>query len=167
MLLRGEVVQIATICNQRAGGLYRDAKDFITPELVARFDAIARSMPEFHYGRFDVRFASVDTFAYGEDFAIVEVNGIGGEAIDVGSAAAGRDLPPPAGAAFLFMIGERNRARGFVPTPVREFVGLLAGADPADPPLSGLSLSPQERQEPRRRRRAGLYAPACHRPFAP
>ena len=56
--LRGEVVQIATICNQRAGGLYRDACDFITPELSARFDAIARSMPEFHYGRFDVRFAS-------------------------------------------------------------------------------------------------------------
>ena len=85
-------------------------------------------MPEFHYGRFDVRFASVDTFARGEDFAIVEVNGIGGEAIDVW------DPQLPVGETYrrllvqqrlLFMIGERNRARGFVPTPVREFVGLL------------------------------------------
>ena len=126
--LRGEVVQIATICNQRAGGLYRDACDFITPELSARFDAIARSMPEFHYGRFDVRFASVDTFARGEDFAIVEVNGIGGEAIDVW------DPQLPVGEAYrrllaqqrlLFLIGEQNRARGFAPTPAREFFGLL------------------------------------------
>ena len=89
-------------------------------EIDARFDAIARSMPEFHYGRFDVRFASVDTFARGEDFAIVEVNGIGGEAIDVW------DPQLPVGEAYrrllaqqrlLFLIGEQNRARGFAPTP--------------------------------------------------
>jgi membrane protein DedA with SNARE-associated domain len=125
---RGEVVQIATICNQRAGGLYRDAGAFITPELSARFDAIARSMPEFHYGRFDVRFAALETFARGEEFAIVEVNGIGGEAIDVW------DPQLRVGEAYrrlffqqrlLFMIGEQNRARGFAPTPVREFLGLL------------------------------------------
>ena len=29
----------------------------ITPALSARFDAISRSMPEFHYGRYDIRFS--------------------------------------------------------------------------------------------------------------
>ena len=125
---RGEVVQIALICNQRAGGLYRDAHRYITPALVARFDAIARSMPEFHYGRFDIRFAGTDALMRGEDLAIVEVNGIGGEAIDVW------DPHLPVGEAYrrllaqqslLFMIGERNRARGFKPTPAGEFLSLL------------------------------------------
>lgn len=125
---RGEVVQIALICNQRAGGLYRDAHRFITPQLVERFDAIARSMPEFHYGRFDVRFASADALMRGEEFSIVEVNGIGGEAIDVW------DPQLPVGEAYrrllaqqrlLFMIGERNRARGFQPTTAGQFISLL------------------------------------------
>ena len=51
-------------------------------ELDARFDAIAQSMDEFHYGRFDIRFESTAALRRGEGFAIVEVNGIGGEAID-------------------------------------------------------------------------------------
>ncbi len=125
---RGEVVQIAMIGNQRAGGLYLDARDYIAPALVERFDAIACSMPEFHYGRFDLRFDSTEAFMRGEDFSIVEINGIGGEAIDVW------DPQLPVGETYrrllaqqrlLFAIGERNRARGFAPTPVREFLGRL------------------------------------------
>ena len=79
---RGEVVQIALIGNQRAGGIYHDAHRHITAALEQRFDAIAGAMTEFHYGRFDIRFKSVDALMRGDDFKIVEVNGIGGEAID-------------------------------------------------------------------------------------
>ena len=79
---RGEVVQIALIGNQRAGGIYHDARRHITAALEQRFDAIAGAMTEFHYGRFDIRFKSVDALMRGDDFKIVEVNGIGGEAID-------------------------------------------------------------------------------------
>lgn len=125
---RGEVVQIALIYNQRAGGMYRDAHRFITPQLVERFDAIARSMPEFHYGRFDIRFANADALMRGEEFSIVEINGIGGEAIDVW------DPQLPVGEVYrrllaqqrlLFMIGERNRARGFQPAVAGQFISLL------------------------------------------
>ncbi len=124
----GEVVQIALIGNQRAGGLYHDACRYITPMLEARFDAIARSMPEFHYGRFDIRFESAETLLRGEDFGICEINGIGGEAIDAW------DPQFPIGETYrrlfneqrlLFMIGDLNRARGFRPTPTSEFVGRL------------------------------------------
>jgi len=125
---RGEVVQIAIICNQRAGGLYRDAQAYITPALVERFDAIACSMPEFHYGRFDVRFASAEALMRGEDFSIVEINGIGGESIDVWDP----QLPVDetyrrliAQQRLMFMIGECNRARGFQPTPPGEFINRL------------------------------------------
>jgi len=125
---RGEVVQIALIGNQRAGGIYHDARRHITSALEERFDAIARAMTEFHYGRFDIRFKSLEALMRGDDFKIVEINGIGGEAIDawdprltIGQTYL-RLLDEQA---VLFQIGDRNRARGFVPTPVSEFVGRL------------------------------------------
>ncbi len=122
---RGQVVRIALIGNQRAGGLYRDGRRYITTALEARFDAIARSMTEFHYGRFDLRFESVEALMRAEDFAIVEINGIGGEAIDCW------DPRLPVSEAYrrlvcqqrlMFLIGGRNRARGFRPTPTAQFV---------------------------------------------
>jgi len=120
----GEVVRIALINNQRAGALYRDGRRQITAALDARFDAIARSMTEFHYGRFDLRFESVDALMEAKDFSILEINGIGGEAIDcwdphlaiseVYRRLAGQQR-------LLFMIGQRNRARGFQPTRFGDF----------------------------------------------
>jgi membrane protein DedA with SNARE-associated domain len=125
---RGEVVRIALIGNQRAGALYRDGRRHITKALEERFDGIARSMTEFHYGRFDLRFGTVEGLMRGEDFSIVEINGIGGEAIDcwdprlaVGEVY--RRLTEQQ--RLLFLIGRANRARGFRPTGIGDFVGSL------------------------------------------
>ncbi len=125
---RGEVVRIALIGNQRAGALYRDARRHITPALEARFDAIARSMTEFHYGRFDLRFDTIEGLMRAEGFAIVEINGIGGERIDcwdphLGVAECYRRLAGQQ--QLLFQIGSSNRARGFRPTRIGEFVSSL------------------------------------------
>lgn len=125
---RGEVVRIALIGNQRAGGLYRDGRRHITAALEERFDTIARSMTEFHYGRFDLRFGTIEGLEKADDFAIVEINGIGGEAIDcwdphLGVRECYRRLA--AQQELLFKIGMGNRARGFRPTEVREFVATL------------------------------------------
>ena len=125
---RGEVVRIALIGNQRAGGLYRDGHRHITPQLEARFDAIACSMTEFHYGRFDLRFDTIEGLMRAEDFAIVEINGIGGEAIDcwdphLGVRECYRRLARQQ--SLLFQIGMGNRARGFRPTEIGEFVSSL------------------------------------------
>lgn len=125
---RGEVVRIALIGNQRAGGLYRDGYRHITHELEVRFDAIARSMTEFHYGRFDLRFDTIEALMRAEDFSIVEINGIGGEAIDCWDPRLGvrecyRRLAEQQ--RLLFQIGMRNRARGFHPTKVGKFLSSL------------------------------------------
>jgi membrane protein DedA with SNARE-associated domain len=125
---RGEVVRIALIGNQRAGALYRDGHRHITAALEARFDAIARSMTEFHYGRFDLRFDTIEGLMRGEDFSIVEINGIGGEAIDcwdphLGVCECYRRLAEQQ--RLLFMIGQGNRARGFRPTAAGEFLSSL------------------------------------------
>ena len=114
---RGEVVRIALIGNQRAGALYRDGRRHITAALETRFDAIARSMTEFHYGRFDLRFASLDAFMRGEDFAIVEINGIGGEAIDCWDPRldGGRGLSPAGRSAAAVVPDRRAQPRARLP----------------------------------------------------
>jgi hypothetical protein len=121
----GEIVQLSFLGNQRAGALYRDLTRRVTLALHARFDGIAAQMPEFHYGRFDIRFVSLESLLAGEDFAIVEINGIGGEAIDVWDP----DLPVRetyrrlfAQQRLLFAIGAHNRARGFRPCGTFDFL---------------------------------------------
>lgn len=77
----GRMVRLSLVGSSRVGGLYKDACGHVTATLTARFDEIADQMPGFHFGRFDVRFASVERLAVGEDFRIIEVNGAGAEAI--------------------------------------------------------------------------------------
>jgi membrane protein DedA with SNARE-associated domain len=110
--------EIAAGGDRRARRIVRDASRHITPQLEARFDAIAGSMSEFHYGRFDLRFSSAEALMEGAEFSIVGIHGIGAEAIDV------RDPRMPLDEAYrrlierqriLFLIGDKNRARGFAP----------------------------------------------------
>lgn len=123
----GEAVRLALVGSNRVGGLYVDATRRITPALAARFEAIAAALPEFHYGRFDVRFADAERFAAGEDFAIIEINGAGAEAIEVWDpewrlADVYRRLFRRQ--SLMFSIAAANRARGFAPMRVRELVRL-------------------------------------------
>ena len=79
--LPGEVVRLATIGSTRVGGLYRDGREHITAKLTKAIDDIARDMPNFHFGRFDVRFESLYDLSGGTGFSIMEINGAGSEAI--------------------------------------------------------------------------------------
>lgn len=115
---KGEIVRLSFIGSNRVGGLYRDARAHITPALTKRFDEISRSIPDFHFGRYDVRFATVERLEQGEDLKIIEINGAGGESINVW------DPKMPLREAYrelfeqqrlVFAIGARNRARGFRP----------------------------------------------------
>jgi hypothetical protein len=76
----GETVRLSTIASTRVGGRYEDATAGVTPALTARVEAIARDMQDFHVGRFDVRYTTIDALRRG-DFTIMEVNGAGSEAV--------------------------------------------------------------------------------------
>ena len=113
----GEHVPLTTIASLRAGARYEDAARHITPALDAQIDAIARSMPHFHLGRFDVRFPTTAALRRG-DFQIIEVNGAGSEAIHLW------DPALPIRTAFagifakqrlLFQLGAQMRTRGTPP----------------------------------------------------
>jgi hypothetical protein len=82
-----------------------------------RFDAIAKSLPEFHFGRFDVRFSDLEALRQGR-VRIMEVNGAGSEAIEAWDPAFG--LRRAFGIIFakqrtLFRIAAANRRRGHQP----------------------------------------------------
>jgi hypothetical protein len=116
---RGETVRLSFICSNRVGGLYRDAREHITPELEERFDEISQSIPEFYYGRYDIRFASLEGLRRGEDFRIIEINGAGGESINVWDPKMPflqvyRELFTQQ--ALLFKIGAMIRDRGYQPS---------------------------------------------------
>jgi hypothetical protein len=121
----GELIRLSFIGSLRVGGLYRDATGMITPELNDRFDKIAGSMPEFYFGRFDVRFESIEKLLRGEGFNIIEINGAGAEAIqawdpNVSLIKLYREFFRSY--KLLFRIGNINRSRGFKPMTIRTFI---------------------------------------------
>ena len=121
---REEIVQLAFIGSIRVGGLYRNGEDFITPKLNQLFDEIACSMPEFYFGRFDIKFKTINLLKEATDFQIFEINGAGAEAIHVW------DTDTPLIKTYkelfryqslLFRISDRNREKGYKPMGMREF----------------------------------------------
>jgi membrane protein DedA with SNARE-associated domain len=121
---RGRLLSL-TLC---AGELRHDGRRHITPQLEARLDAVARSMREFHYGRFDLRFVSVDALMRGDDFAIVEISGLGGtleRAWDPAMPLAEIYRRLTDQQRIMFLIGDKNRARGFAPAGCADVVKSL------------------------------------------
>jgi membrane protein DedA with SNARE-associated domain len=121
----GELIRLSFIGSLRVGGLYRNASHLITPELTERFDKIAQSMPEFYFGRFDIRFESIERLIKGEGFNIIEINGAGAEAIqawdpNVRLLSLYREFFRSY--RLLFKIGNLNRARGFKPMTLGAFI---------------------------------------------
>lgn len=125
----GEVVRLSTVGSTRVGGLYRDGAAWITPRLLQAIDAIARDMPDFHFGRFDVRFDNLVDLAAGCGFTIMEINGAGSEAIEAWDPGTG--LLAGLRMIFskqriLFAIGDAMRARGVKPMGLARLMKLNA-----------------------------------------
>jgi len=104
--------------NHCQGTIFRDGTHLVTPALFERIDKIARSMEGFYFGRFDIRFGSLEAFLRGEDLRIVEINGASGEATHIWDPSA--KLTDAYRTLFtqfrtLFEIGAANRARGHRP----------------------------------------------------
>jgi hypothetical protein len=121
----GESIRLAFAGSHSRGAIFRNGTHLVTPAMEARFDAIARALPEFHFGRFDVRFEEFAAVQRGEGFTILEINGAGAESTHIWDRStsllrAWRDLMRQY--RWLFEIGAANRARGFKPMRLAEFM---------------------------------------------
>lgn len=123
-----EVVVLGRVGNHAQGAMFLDGAQLWTPELEARVDAIARAVPGFHIGRFDVRYRDRSAFMAGEDLAVVELNGVAAEPTHV--------YDPDASLldawralcrhwTMAFRIGAANRAAGHRPASLRRVVALV------------------------------------------
>lgn len=115
VLADGERFVLGTVGNHCQGTMFRDGARLWSPALEARIDEIARSVPGFYIGRFDVRYTDPERFRAGEDLAIIELNGVTAEPTDV------YDPDRPLASAYhalfdqwrhVFAIGAANRRRG-------------------------------------------------------
>jgi hypothetical protein len=112
----GERVTLVMVGNHCRGSVFRDGTGLLTPALAERIETLAAAMPDFHFGRFDLRYRSLPALRRGEDFAVIEINGTGSEATHIWDARtslgkAWRDQLMHYGE--VWKIGRANRARGF------------------------------------------------------
>jgi len=80
---QGEPVQLVFVGNHCKGSIFRDGAALATPALTEAIERLARSMPEFYFGRIDVRFASTALLRRGRGFRVIEINGVGSEATHI------------------------------------------------------------------------------------
>jgi hypothetical protein len=112
---KGEEVRLVFVGNHCKGSIFRDGGRLVTPALTRRIDDIARCIPDFYFGRFDLRFSSLAGLQAGEDLTLIEFNGSGSEATHVWDAdmslvSAYRDLFRQM--RIMFAIGAENRRKG-------------------------------------------------------
>jgi hypothetical protein len=118
----GERVQLVFVGNHCKGSIFEDGRTLVTPALTEAIDRLARSMPDFFFGRIDVRFTSTAALRRGTGFHVIEINGAGSEATHIWDPStklldAWRTQFFHYGAAFR--IGAANRRRGFSSSGVR------------------------------------------------
>lgn len=75
----GECVALTFAGSHCRGSIFRNGNEFITDKLSKKIDQVMQDFPEFHYGRLDVKFGKLETLQQGEDFVIIEVNGVSSE----------------------------------------------------------------------------------------
>ncbi|MGF1607484.1 MAG: D-alanine--D-alanine ligase [Rhodothalassiaceae bacterium] len=126
----GEAVRLGFVGSHSKGAIFRDGGDYVTAAMTARFDAIARSLPDFHIGRFDIRFEDFAAVQQGRGFKIVELNGAGAEATHIW------DSRTPLRRAWatlyrqwrwLYRIGAANRRAGARPAAAKQVWHAWAG----------------------------------------
>jgi hypothetical protein len=121
---QGEAIRLAFAGSHSRGAIFRNGTALLTPAMRARFDEISKSLPEFYFGRYDIRFADFAQVQAGHGFTIVEVNGAGAESTHIWDRSttlrkAWADLMKQY--RLLFQIGRANYDRGFRPLTLAQF----------------------------------------------
>ncbi len=74
-----EIIRIESIGNHNRGTKFINSNHLISKKLVATFDKLALEIPDFHYGRFDIKYQSFEELEEGKNFKILELNGSNSE----------------------------------------------------------------------------------------
>ncbi|EQA36298.1 ATP-grasp domain protein [Leptospira inadai serovar Lyme str. 10] len=82
-LPKGYSLKLAEAGNHCQGALFLDGKNWITPQLEKSIEDATRPFTGFYFGRYDVRFSSVEELKSGKGFKIIELNGVTSESTNL------------------------------------------------------------------------------------
>jgi len=75
----GQKELLVPIGNHARGAKFLDDSHLIDKQLTTVIDRICRELPEFYFGRLDIRYNSWEDLKEGKNFVVIEVNGAGSE----------------------------------------------------------------------------------------
>jgi hypothetical protein len=70
---------LAPYGNHSRGAKFTDLTFMINDKLIDAIDTICKRVPEFYYGRLDIKYNSWDELVEGKNFSVIELNGAGSE----------------------------------------------------------------------------------------
>lgn len=79
VLAKGEKMLLEPIGNHNRGTAFMSGGHLLGTKLDEVFENIAKNIPQFYYGRFDLRCTSVEDLLEGKNIKILEVNGVNSE----------------------------------------------------------------------------------------
>jgi hypothetical protein len=79
VLPAGETKVVSPYGNHARGSKFLDDSHLIDEELTNAVDALCKEIPDFYFGRLDIRYESWELLKQGKNFSIIEVNGAGSE----------------------------------------------------------------------------------------
>lgn len=71
----GEEISLGFAGNHIQGCLFRDGSYLITEQLSNEIDKISQTFNGFYFGRYDIRYSSIEELKLGKNFKIIELNG--------------------------------------------------------------------------------------------
>lgn len=79
ILPSGEEQIIVPYGNHARGAEFLDDSHLVNPEITATIDQLCKRIPDFYFGRLDIRYDNWKDLVNGRSFSIIEVNGAGSE----------------------------------------------------------------------------------------
>jgi pimeloyl-ACP methyl ester carboxylesterase/membrane protein DedA with SNARE-associated domain len=125
---KGEKIALVEVGTHCRGAMFLNANHLITPQLEQAIDDLSRRFKGFYFGRYDIRTHSVDAFQKGQNFTVLELNGVTSEATHIYQP--GNRLTTAYNTLMhqwrlAFEIGAANTRRGIRPLAFKELVNLM------------------------------------------
>lgn len=125
VLPAGQPYKLVFSASHCRGAVFKDANHIITPALTKRLNEILNDLPEFYYGRLDIKFSSVDQLQTGKDIEIIEINTASSESLHIWDSNT-RLITAISTLLMqyrtLFKLGALNKKRGFKAPSLSAFI---------------------------------------------
>ena len=76
---KGSFFRVSMFGNHRLGTIFKNGNDWIDDALTEQINHLATGLPEFYFGRFDIKYNSLKDLKNGKNFKIIEINGASSE----------------------------------------------------------------------------------------